>query len=170
MPHDPRAVGGLLHQDREAVLAQRRPSSPRRLPNETCSKSTRRKVPWPFFCPLGGADPAPPDGTKSVLGTHLELLAPQAPSRGRGAETYVAPPSAGRRPAVRPPQVLPPAGPSHLTPSRPREAKSRSREAPSCPRENENPNQKTAEAWGPSAKSASLRDLLRVDCIARDRH
>ena len=144
MPHDPRAVGGLLHQDREAVLAQRRPSSPRRLPNETCSKSTRRKVPWPFFCPLGGADPAPPDGTKSVLGTHLELLAPQAPSRGRGAETYVAPPSAGRRPAVRPPQVLPPAGPSHLTPSRPGEAKSRSDEAPRCPDQNQNPNQKTA--------------------------
>ena len=43
-----------------------------------------RKVPWPFFGPLGGADPAPPDGTKSALGTHLELLAPQAPSRGEG--------------------------------------------------------------------------------------
>ena len=144
MPHDPRAVGGLLHQDREAVLAQRRPSSPRRLPNETCSKSTRRKVPWPFFCPLGGADPAPPDGTKSVLGTHLELLAPQAPSRGRGAETYVAPPSAGRRPAVRPPQVLPPAGPSHLTPSSPKQAEFWSDEAPRCPDQNQNPNQKTA--------------------------
>ena len=144
MPHDPRAVGGLLHQDREAVLAQRRPSSPRRLPNETCSKSTRRKVPWPFFGPLGGAAAAPSNGTKSVLGTHLELLAPQAPSRGRGAETYVAPPSAGRRPAVRPPQVLPPAGPSHLTPSRPGEAKSRSDEAPRCPNQFRSPNQKQA--------------------------
>ena len=55
---------------------------------------------------------------------------PRHPAGGRGAETYVAPPSAGRRPAVRPPQVLPPAGPSHLTPSRPGEAKSRSDEAP----------------------------------------
>ena len=144
MPHDPRAVGGLLHQDREAVLAQRRPSSPRRLPNETCSKSTRRKVPWPFFAPKYRATGARTFGTKSALATHLELLAPQAPSRGRGAETYVAPPSAGRRPAVRPPQVLPPAGPSHLTPSRPGEAKSRSDEAPRCPNQFRSPNQKTA--------------------------
>ena len=144
MPHDPRAVGGLLHQDREAVLAQRRPSSPRRLPNETCSKSTRRKVAWPFFGPLGGADPAPHNRTKSALATHLELLAPQARSRGEGAETYVAPPSAGRRPAVRPPQVLPPAGPSHLTPSRPKQAESWSDEAPRCPNQFRSPNQKTA--------------------------
>ena len=95
-------------------------------------KSTRRKVPWPFFGPLGGANGAPPDGTKSALATHLGEKSPQAPSRGRGAETYVAPPSAGRRPPVGPPQVLPPAGPSHLTPSSPGEAKSRSREAPRC--------------------------------------
>ena len=61
---------------------------------------------------------------------------PRHPAGGRGAETYVAPPSAGRRPAVRPPQVLPPAGPSHLTPSRPGEAKSRSDEAPRCPKQN----------------------------------
>ena len=58
---------------------------------------------------------------------------PRHPAGGRGAETYVAPPSAGRRPAGRPPQVLPPAGPSHLTPSRPGETKSRSDEAPRCP-------------------------------------
>ena len=43
-----------------------------------------RKVAWPFFGLLGGADPAPSHGTKSALGTHLELLAPQAPSRGEG--------------------------------------------------------------------------------------
>ena len=36
---------------------------------------------------------------------------------GRGAETYVAPPSAGRWWAVGPPQVLPPAVPSQLTPT-----------------------------------------------------
>ena len=70
---------------------------------------------------------------------------PRHPAGGRGAETYVAPPSAGRRPAVRPPQVLPPAGPSHLTPSRPGEAKSRSDEAPRCPNQFRSPNQKTAE-------------------------
>ena len=69
---------------------------------------------------------------------------PRHPAGGRGAETYVAPPSAGRRPAVRPPQVLPPAGPSHLTPSRPGEAKSRSDEAPRCPNQFRSPNQKTA--------------------------
>ena len=71
---------------------------------------------------------------------------PRHPAGGRGAEAYVAPPSAGRRPAVRPPQVLPPAGPSHLTPSRPGEAKSRSDEAPRCPNQFRSPNQKTAVA------------------------
>ena len=77
---------------------------------------------------------------------------PRHPAGGRGAETYVAPPSAGRRPAARPPQVLPPAGPSHLTPSRPGEAKSRSDEAPRCPNQNENPNQKTAGCQGDERK------------------
>ena len=69
---------------------------------------------------------------------------PRHPAGGRGAETYVAPPSAGRRPAVRPPQVLPSAGPSHLTPSRPKQAEFWSDEAPGCPDQNQNPNQKTA--------------------------
>ena len=64
-------------------------------------KSTRRKVPWPFFGPLGGADPAPHDGTKSVLGTHLELLAPQAPSRGEGGGN-VRGAAVGRPPTGRP--------------------------------------------------------------------
>ena len=75
-----------------------------------------------------------------------EKSPPRHPAGGRGAETYVAPPSAGRRPAVRPPQVLPPAGPSHLTPSRPKQAESWSDEAPRCPDQNQNPNQKTAGA------------------------
>ena len=144
MPHDPRAVGGLLHQDREAVLAQRRPSSPRRLPNETCSKSTRRGVPLPFFVPKNGADPAPHAHQVSPKEPPWNFWPPRHPAGGRGAETYVAPPSAGRRPAVRPPQVLPPAGPSHLTPSRPGEAKSWSDEAPRCPNQFRSPNQKTA--------------------------
>ena len=69
---------------------------------------------------------------------------PRHPAGGRGAETYVAPPSAGRRPAVGPPQVLPPAGSSHLTPSRPKQAEFWSDEAPGCPDQNQNPNQKTA--------------------------
>ena len=81
---------------------------------------------------------------------------PRHPAGGRGAETYVAPPSAGRRPAVRPPQVLPPAGPSHLTPSRPGEAKSRSDEAPRCPNQFRSPNQKTAEGIGGQSSSRKI--------------
>ena len=46
--------------------------------------SSSAKVPWPFFAPKNGADPAPSNGTKSIPGTDLELLAPQAPSRGGG--------------------------------------------------------------------------------------
>jgi len=95
----------------------------------------------------------------------LNFCPPRHPAGGRGAETYVAPPSAGRRPAVGPPQMLPPAGPSHLTPSRPGEAKSRSREAPRCPRENENPNKKTAvngRSGGPGVGSGRSRPSVRL--------
>ena len=59
------------------------------------------RVPWPFFGPLGGADPAPHNRTKSVPGTHLELLAPQAPSRGEGGGN-VRGAAVGRPPTGRP--------------------------------------------------------------------
>ena len=55
------------------------------------------------------------------------------PPGTRGQETSAGGPFGSRRSAGRTPQVLPPAGPSSLTPSRPGEAKSRSREAPRCP-------------------------------------
>ena len=58
-------------------------------------------VPWPFFGPLGGANGAPHDGTKSAQGTHLELLAPQAPSRGEGGGN-VRGAAVGRPPTGRP--------------------------------------------------------------------
>ena len=51
----------------------------------------------------------------------------------RGQETSAAGPFGSRRSAGRTPQMLPPAGPSPQAPSRPGEAKSRSREAPRCP-------------------------------------
>ena len=56
-----------------------------------------------------------------------------APLPAEGPETYARERNPGRGSAGRAPQVLPPAGPSHLTPSSPGEAKSRSREAPRCP-------------------------------------
>ena len=64
------------------------------------------------------------------------------PAEGPG--TYARERDPGRGSATGSRKVVPPAGPSHLTPSRPGEAKSRSDEAPRCPNQNENPNQKTA--------------------------
>ena len=67
-----------------------------------------------------------------------------APPPAEGPETYARERNPGRGSATGSRKVVPPAGPSHLTPSSPGEAKSRSREAPRSPRENGNPNQKTA--------------------------
>ena len=53
------------------------------------------------------------------------------PAEGPG--TYARERDPGRGSATGSRKVVPPAGPSHLTPSRPGEAKSRSREAPRCP-------------------------------------
>ena len=66
-----------------------------------------RKVPSEFFRPLNGARRAPSNGTKTILGTRYLKNHPQG---GTGGETWphVAPPSAGRRWAAGPPQVLPP--------------------------------------------------------------
>ena len=132
MPHDPRAVGGLLHQDREAVLAQRRPSSPRRLPNETCSKSSTISVPFDFFLPLGGANGAPPPGEVSYWVLTWVMRATFGHPPAEGPETYARERDPGRGSATGSRKVSPPAGPSRLTPSSPGEAKSRSREAPRC--------------------------------------
>ena len=82
----------------------------------------------------------------------------KSPPGGHRGETYVAPPSAGRWWAVGPPQVLPLAGPSHLTPSRPGEAKSRSDEAPRCPKQNCSPNQKTAASTQGATSGDGARD------------
>ena len=66
------------------------------------SKSgTSTSVPWPFFAPKYRARRARSDGTKSVLGTDLELLAPQAPSRGEGGGN-VRGAAVGRPPTGRP--------------------------------------------------------------------
>ena len=66
------------------------------------SKSaSSRKVPWPFFAPKYRASAARTFGTKSALGTHLELLAPQAPSRGEGGGN-VRGAAVGRPPTGRP--------------------------------------------------------------------
>ena len=56
---------------------------------------------WPFFGPLGGAAAAPSNGTKTSEGTDLELLAPQAPSRGEGGGN-VRGAAVGRPPTGRP--------------------------------------------------------------------
>ena len=56
--------------------------------------------------------------------------------------------------------MLPPAGPSHLTSSRPGEAKSRSDEAPRCPKQNCSPNQKTAASAGACDLIKSVADEL----------
>ena len=53
------------------------------------------------------------------------------PAEGPG--TYARERDPGRGSATGSRKVVPPAGPSHLTPSRPGEAKSRSDEAPRCP-------------------------------------
>ena len=91
---------------------------------------------------------AQPVGT--LFGTRWPNRGPgPVPARTFPAPLHVASPSAGRRPAVRPPQVLPPAGPSHLTPSRPGGGKSRSDEAPRCPNQFRSPNQKTAANHSP---------------------
>ena len=56
-----------------------------------------------------------------------------APLPAEGPETYARERNPGRGSATGSRKVVPPAGPSHLTPSSPGEAKSRSREAPRCP-------------------------------------
>ena len=76
----------------------------------------------------------------------------------------MAPPSAGRWWAVGPPQVLPLAGPSHLTPSRPGEAKSWSDEAPRCPNQFRSPNQKTA---GRSSRQAAADPAATYNILTR---
>jgi len=67
-----------------------------------------------------------------------------APLPAEGPETYARERNPGRGSAGRTPQVLPPAGPSHLTPSSPGEAKPRPREAPGSWAYPGPPNQKTA--------------------------
>ena len=56
-----------------------------------------------------------------------------APPPGEQPQTYARERNPGRGSATGSRKVVPPAGPSHLTPSRPGEAKSRSDEAPRCP-------------------------------------
>ena len=66
------------------------------------SKSgTSTSVPWPFFAPKYRASAARTFGTKSIPGTDLELLAPQAPSRGEGGGN-VRGAAVGRPPTGRP--------------------------------------------------------------------
>ena len=78
-----------------------------------------------------------------------------------GPQTYARERDPGRGSATGSRKVAPPAGPSHLTPSRPGEAKPRSREAPRSPCENENPNQKTTACpWWPAEESKSQKLLF----------
>ena len=42
-----------------------------------------RWVPRTFLVPFDGAAAAPPNGTKAILGTHLEEKSPQAPTSGK---------------------------------------------------------------------------------------
>ena len=72
-----------------------------------------------------------------------------------GPETYARERDPGRGSATGSRKVVPPAGPSHLTPSRPGEAKSRSDEAPRCPNQNRSPNHKTAACAGLPEPGAS---------------
>jgi hypothetical protein len=46
---------------------------------EICSISRKKRVPELIDLGLGGADPAPPIGVRTVLGTPLENFGPQAP-------------------------------------------------------------------------------------------
>ena len=103
------------------------------LPNEMSCISTRRSVPFDFFLPLGGAPGAPPPGEVSYWVLTWVMRATFAPPPAEGPETYARERDPGRGSATGPRKVPPPAGPSHLTPSSPGEAKSRSREAPRCP-------------------------------------
>ena len=92
-----------------------------------------RVVPSPFFLPLGGATGAPPPGEVLSWVPTWVMGATFAPSPGEQPETYARERNPGRGSATGSRKVVPPAGPSHLTPSRPGEAKSRSDEAPRCP-------------------------------------
>ena len=85
-----------------------------------------------FFRRFG---PTPPDRSPygSYRGPTCIMGATFAPLPAEGPETYARERNPGRGSAGRTPQVAPPAGPSHLTPSSPGEAKSRSREAPGAP-------------------------------------
>ena len=96
-------------------------------------RSVTRGVTFDFFLPLGGASDAPPPGEVSSELPPCVMGATFAPLPAEGPETYARERNPGRGSAGRTPQVPPPAGPSHLTPSSPGEAKSRSREAPRCP-------------------------------------
>ena len=141
----PGAGGGLPRQRRSRPGPGNGPFGSRDPPNEMSCISTRRSVPFDFFLPLGGAGPAPPPGEVSYWVLTWVMRATFGHPPAEGPETYARERDPGRGSATGSRKVVPPAGPSHLTPSRPGEAKSRSDEAPRCPNQNENPNKKTAD-------------------------
>ena len=103
------------------------------LPNEMSCISTRRSVASHFFLPSNRATGArcPHEVSYWVLTWVMRATFGHPPAEG--PETYARERDPGRGSATGSRKVVPPAGPSHLTPSRPGEAKSRSREAPRCP-------------------------------------
>ena len=96
-------------------------------------RSVTRGGTFDFFLPLFRADPARCPGEVSSELPPCIMRATFAAPPAEGPETYARERDPGRGSATGSRKVVPPAGPSHLTPSRPGEAKSRSSEAPRCP-------------------------------------
>ena len=96
-------------------------------------RSVTRGVAFDFFLPLFRAAAARCPGEVSSKEPPCIMGATFGHPPAEGPETYARERDPGRGSATGSRKVVPPAGPSHLTPSSPGEAKSRSREPPRCP-------------------------------------
>ena len=129
----PGAGGGLPRQRRSRPGPGNGPFGSRGGAKAGGQISTRRGVPFDFFLPSNRATGArcPHEVSYWVLTCVMGATFGHPPAEG--PQTYARERDPGRGSATGSRKVVPPAGPSHLTPSRPGEAKSRSREAPRCP-------------------------------------